>query len=482
MLLSQKEERGRRFKLALRAGMPVLTLIFLVSYTTISQKHNIDFTVMDIILVGAITFIAIYFIYFLMNLSVQETMIDATSQGFNKKAFIAKLEACHPQSLAFIKIENLETLNENYGSEQIDILLYNLTNTLNLVFKQHGLDKVIIGRYHGAEFLIALNETHLNIEMILNKMVENYQEINGMEIEYKFAIITNTNENLDKSISLLHDMIQSQTKELQESSTGKKDNNTISKDAKELSTIEEDIIIAIQKEKLVLSFRPLFNTKVKEITQYEIAVKLKSTSSKDTILPRIFLPVINRLGLGRDYDLLLMKHVIDLLPLIDEKISFTFNISPFSLRDGNFQKNLFKYLNSKKVTHSRLIIQLYERETHHDLSKYLKVLKNFRTRGIRICIDNFGSSNASMEYMKHFKFDMVQFDRDYVTQLDDNTTYSMLNSLVTMSKDLKVQTVAKWVDNEEQKSKLIDLGIDYLQGFGIDKPINENALIEKYNS
>jgi len=87
-----------------------------------------------------------------------------------------------------------------------------------------------------------------------------------------------------------------------------------------------------------------------------------------------------------------------------------------------------------------------------------------------------------MEYMKHFKFDMVQFDRDYVTQLDDNTTYSMLNSLVTMSKDLKVQTVAKWVDNEEQKSKLIDLGIDYLQGFGIDKPINENALIEKYNS
>jgi EAL domain-containing protein (putative c-di-GMP-specific phosphodiesterase class I) len=100
---------------------------------------------------------------------------------------------------------------------------------------------------------------------------------------------------------------------------------------------------------------------------------------------------------------------------------------------------------------------------------------------MRICIDNFGSSNASMEYIKHFKFDMVQFDRDYVTNLEDKTTYAMLDSLIKMSKDLEVSTVAKWVDNDPQKKKLRQLGIDYIQGFGVSNPINETELINRYN-
>jgi len=50
-----------------------------------------------------------------------------------------------------------------------------------------------------------------------------------------------------------------------------------------------------------------------------------------------------------------------------------------------------------------------------------------------------------------------------------------------MSKELQVQTVAKWVDNETQEKKLKTLGIDYIQGFGVSKAIDEEALINRYN-
>jgi EAL domain-containing protein (putative c-di-GMP-specific phosphodiesterase class I) len=177
----------------------------------------------------------------------------------------------------------------------------------------------------------------------------------------------------------------------------------------------------------------------------------------------------------------LVEHIVKLLPLVDKKISFTFNLSPFSLRNKYFQEKFFTLLSQNDINPSRLIIQLYERNTHHDLSGYFKTLTTYRGKGIRICIDNFGSSNASMEYMKHFKFDMVQFDRDYVTNLDDSTNIAMLTSLLTMSKDLEIKTVAKWVDKAQQKEKLISLGIDYLQGYGIDKPLSEQALLRRYN-
>jgi EAL domain-containing protein (putative c-di-GMP-specific phosphodiesterase class I) len=474
MLVSQKEERGRRFKLALRAGIPVLLLVFLVFFTTIDKTEEITLGIKDGLLLAAITFIAIYFIYFLMNLSVQETIIDQTTQGFNKKAFIQRLPYYKPKTLACLNIENLQSLNENYSSDQVDMLLYTITKKLNLTFKQQGINEALIGRSRGSEFLIALNEKFENIQLLLENMVEENKSINEMHIDYRFAIITDTSDDFEKNIIQLRDIIASQ-------SVGPTEKNTESpKDAKELSSIENCVIKAIQKKNLLLSFRPLLNTHTDSIDIYEIAIKLKSELGSD-ILPRIFLPIVNRLGLGRDYDFTLISHVIDLLPLVDKNISFTFNLSPFSLRDKTFQNKVFNYIEKSGIDSSRLIIQLYERKTYHDLSAYLKTLKLFRTHGLRICIDNFGSSNASMEYMKHFKFDMVQFDRDYVTHLEDETNYAMLNSLIKMSKDLHVQTVAKWVDNDDQKKKLRVLGINYIQGFGVSKPLNEESLINRYN-
>ena len=475
MLYSQKEERGRRFSLALRAGLPVLILIFLVFYTTLDRGNTSDITIKDITLIVAITFIAIYFIYFLMNLSVQETLLDETTQVFNKRTFLKKLQDSEPKSLACLTIENLPSLSENYSSDQIDNLLYTISRKLSLLLKQNDLDKAFIGRGRGSEFLIAIYKEDINIQAILENLVEENSRINNMDINYKFAIIIKPNKDFQKAILQLRDIIASQA----EDNRKQKYSHSV-KDSEELSSIEKDVISTIQKKKLLLTFRPLLNIHKDTIDIYEIAVKLKSETHK-AILPRVYLPIINRLGLGRDYDLTLIKHVIDLLPLVDKTISFTFNISPFSLRDSSFQEKLFAYLDKKQVDPSRLIIQLYERKTHHDLSGYLNTLKNFRSHGIRICIDNFGSSNASMEYMKHFKFDMVQFDRDYVTHLEDEITYAMLHSLINMAKDLQVQTVAKWVDNENQRKKLYTLGINYIQGFGVSKPIDEEALINRYN-
>ena len=474
MLLSQKEERDRRFKLALRAGLPVLLLIFLLFYTTLYKESNYSINIEDSILIASITFITIYFIYFLMNLSVEESILDQTTQGFNRKTFIKKLQRHKAKSIACLKVENLSSISANYSIDQVEHLLYTINHKLQVIFQQHALPNVLIGSYSDAEFLIALDENHQEIQDILEEMIENNTLINAIEVDYKCAIITNTNENFEKIILQLRDIIESQYIESPDK------NSSYTQDAKALSLIEQEVISSIQKKKLHLSFRPLLDSHSGKIDIYEIAVKLKSDTGQD-ILPRVFLPIINRLGLGRNYDLTLVKHVIDLLPLVNDNIAFTFNLSPFSLRDSSFKERFFNYLKEKKVNPSRLIIQLYERRTHHDLSGYLKTLKDFRAHGMRICIDNFGSSNASMEYMKHFKFDMIQFDRDYVTNLEDPTNYAMLHSLIKMSKDLEIQSVAKWVDNEAQKKKLRVLGIQYMQGFGIGKVLSEDALIRQYN-
>jgi EAL domain-containing protein (putative c-di-GMP-specific phosphodiesterase class I) len=476
MLLSERQERERRFKLALRAGIPIVLLISLVLYSTFFKDDEVHLNLENTFLLSAILFITVYFIYFLMELSVKETLIDQATQGYNEKSFIKELQKYKPKTLALLIIENLSIISENYSRDDIDLLLYNISHKLNNELNKLGLNKALIARRYGAEFLIAIDKNRNDIQNIFETFTINNKVINNIELNYSFSVITNTRNELEKDIVHLKDLISTQNNS---NSRGKKE--SVSKDAKDISKTEQCIINSLNEKNIILSFRPLLNTKTKTVDIYEIATKLKSYHIGN-ILPRVYLPVINRLGLGREYDLVLVERIIKILPLVDENISFSFNLSPFSLRDEKFQEKFFSYLEESNIHPSRLIIELYERKAHHDLSSYLKTLNKFRAKGVLIAIDNFGSSNASMEYMKNFNFDIVQFDRDYVTKLNNTNTHAMLASLVKMSKDLNITTVAKWVDDESQKSKLTELGIDYMQGFGISKPISEQKLIDSYNN
>jgi len=477
MLLSELEERGRRFKLALRAGVPILLLIALVAYAVFLKNNTIKFTTENSVLLAAIIFISIYFIYFLLEQDAQETLLDHETHGFNHKAFKKKLKTSPSKTIALLIINNLPSINENYGTQEANKLLYHTIQRLNQSLKEDGLGKAIIGRRYGAEFLIAINGKREDLKIALQRFVNNHHTINSIDVEYKFSLITYSHEELEKTIVHLKDTLISS--EVPEAETSIKEPQGI-QDASNISKIEETIVKSIQNQRLSFQFRPLQNIHTDQVDIYEVAVKLQSDIFGD-ILPRTYLPIVNRLGLGREYDYAIIYHLVNLLPLLDPSISLTFNISPFSLRNREFQNKLFTLLDNSDIDASRLIIELYERKAHHDLSHYFQTLNYMRTKGLRIAIDNFGSSNASMEYMKHFKFDMVQFDRDYVTKLDDKITYEMLHSLIEMSKNLHITTIAKWVDKDIQKVKLKALGIDYIQGFGVGKAISEKALINQYN-
>ncbi|MGC9351903.1 MAG: EAL domain-containing protein [Sulfurovum sp.] len=473
MLLSELEERGRRFKLALRATIPILLLVGLVFYVIYFQGEIIDLNFENKVLIAAIVFSSVYFVYFFLERSVEESLVDPVTHGFRETVFWEQLKKKNPNALALLIVDNLSLINQNYSNEQIDLLLYNLIHKINYFLQRRGITDPLIARRYGAEFLIGLDTVDEPITDIINTFIDKYSTIDDIELDYKYAVITNPDLIQEKDISKLRNIVNAND-----------NNETLTKDivqdAKAYSETEQTIIDAMKKGDLSLSFRPLLNLHTNKVDTYEIAVKLKQPKKED-ILPRVYLPIINKLGLGREYDMMLLKHVVKLLPLIDESVSLTFNLSPFSLRDKQFQDQFFKLIEASKIDGSRLIIQLYERKTHHNLSGYLRTLKQIRAQGVRICIDNFGASNASMEYMKHFSFDMIQFDRDYVTKLSDKTTHAMLDSLIEMSKELGIITVAKWVDKEQQKKELISLGVDYLQGFGIGKQIDEYQLIEQYN-
>ena len=209
MLLSELEERGRRFKLALRAAIPILLLVALVFYSTYFKGQIVDINFENKVLIAAIVFITVYFIYFFLERSVEESLVDPITHGFNERAFWEKLKKKKPNTLAMLVIDNLYLINQNYSNEQVDLLLYNLIHKINHYLRDKGIKEPLIARRYGAEFLIGLQTNDEPITEIFNAFIEKYSTIDNIELDYQYAVITNPDLDLKKDISQLRNILNS---------------------------------------------------------------------------------------------------------------------------------------------------------------------------------------------------------------------------------------------------------------------------------
>jgi EAL domain-containing protein (putative c-di-GMP-specific phosphodiesterase class I) len=460
-------ERERQFKLALRAGLPILALIGLIIYS-VFQKENITLDTKTIILLISSSFISIYFIFFIIELSTSEKIIDDVTNTLKEQVFTKVAKKSKTNTLALIEISNFDTIEEYYTNNEIENMLKTLAKKLSKAFNNNDFKYTIMGKKNYNSFLIATRTNNKDkLFDTIKTFTSAHSKLNKIDIEYNFAI-TNCTKNYDTTIIYLKDIIKIQKNISKDESI----ENSI-----KIEEIEQVTLQVLEHKNLIFTYKPLLNLYDNGINIYEVFVKLKANNSED-LLPKFYLPILNSLGLSREYDLTIAKHIIELLEKIDENISLAFNLSPFSLRDTGFQKKLIKSIKSSNINPQRIIIQLYEKKTHHDLSGYLKVLETLREEGVRICIDNFGSSNSSMDYLRHFKFDMIQFDRNYTQNIYDDRTGSILWSMIEMSKKNSILTVAKWVDKKEQKELLETFQIDYIQGFAVHKPLNEDEFLK----
>jgi len=476
MLLSTILERERRFKLALRAGIPALLFIGVILYIVFAKDIDINISIRESLIMAGIVFVTIYFIYFMLELATKGTLLDNETDGFTPNAFIEAVKKHKPQTISILAIRNLNIINSNYGTQATNKLLKNIIQSLDIFLEQHRLSNAIIGRYNSSEFLLALDKESQDVEDILTNFIQNYKEIQKIELDYYFSILLNNDDNIEKSLLRLHNSIDRDNCTTSKSKTKK----VILKDSQKEQQLENAITTALANSSIVFSFRPLQNTKTQDIDIYTISAKL-NTKELGELLPRVYLPIINRLGLGQSYDSLIIKQVVKTISQLDDNISLSFNLSPYSIRDKAFLEDTLDIIKLSDINPSRLIIEIYERNTYHNLQSYLKTLNNIRSTGIRICIDNFGTSSSSFDYIKYFKFDMIQFDRDFTTNINDSNNLILLNSFIKICRKLDIITVAKWVDKENQKKRLIDLNINYLQGFGIHKPINTVELITTHS-
>lgn len=453
MLLPQTKEREYRFKLALRMGLPIFALIIaLVSHTLIENYTTLkpSFYIESILLL----LVSVYFIFYLIYSGFNVKITDDVSKTFTREYLFSylkkELKTNKEYTLILISIDNLNDINSLYSIKNGDKVLVSVAEWIGSYLKSQNIDNFPMGHIQGGDFLIGLkglkSEYSTTLELLCLK--SNEYKVGDIEVKISGAI-TDTEYSHDLNYML------ERTFELQEKNKFFK--NIENEENINPSELESLVIAAINARSVVVAHQDVYEGE--KIAFKEYYIKLKSENGK-ILYPKNYHKVINKLGLGVEYDLMVLEELF-LRYMEDETQRYAINVSPTSLRNEKYYSRVKELL---KESSKKIMFILSEQEYYSHTNRYNAIINSLRKSGVLITIDRLGSLHTSFLYLRELDVDIVRFDTYYSHQAKIFQNSSIVEGFVTMAHKKNIKT---WIKNIESSQTLMaanEINIDYVQG------------------
>lgn len=147
------------------------------------------------------------------------------------------------------------------------------------------------------------------------------------------------------------------------------------------------------------------------------------------------------------------------------------NLSGHSLNDQLLTEFIYDKLSQKDAPIERIWFEITEASAINDLQGISEFIEEMKELGCRFCLGDFGSGPTSFQFMRSLPVDFIKLDSSFTGQLDTSATdRAMVKSMVDMAHYMKREVIASQVETRGVLDMLTSLGVDYAQGFIIDKP------------
>ena len=154
------------------------------------------------------------------------------------------------------------------------------------------------------------------------------------------------------------------------------------------------------------------------------------------------------------------------------------NLSGGSLNDENFIEDAFAILAQFGSTVERVCIEITESVALHDLSNTRHFIDGIRKYGAKLALDDFGAGYTSFSYLRSLPADAVKIDGAYVKDLLAHpSNYAIVQAIVDLTRNLGMQSIAEWVEDVATLEALAEIGVDYVQGYVISRPLTPERML-----
>lgn len=155
-----------------------------------------------------------------------------------------------------------------------------------------------------------------------------------------------------------------------------------------------------------------------------------------------------------------------------DRTVYTINLSGASINSDRFLPFLKQQFIIHKVRPEQICFEITETVMINNLNKAAQFVREIKNLGCSFALDDFGSGASSFSYLKKLPVDYLKIDGNFVKNMTDSVfDRTMVEFFDRLSKMKNIQTIAEFVENEAIITQLREIGVNYAQGYGIEKPI-----------
>ena len=155
----------------------------------------------------------------------------------------------------------------------------------------------------------------------------------------------------------------------------------------------------------------------------------------------------------------------------------TINLSGHSLNDETLMDFILDELLATNIARDKICFEVTETTAVTNLTDAMEVVAELKELGFKFALDDFGTGQSSYTYLKKIPVDYLKIDGAFVKGIAESShDFAMVKSINEMAHLMGKQTIAEYVESAAIQEKLLEIGIDYLQGYHIEKPMPLDTL------
>jgi EAL domain-containing protein (putative c-di-GMP-specific phosphodiesterase class I) len=155
------------------------------------------------------------------------------------------------------------------------------------------------------------------------------------------------------------------------------------------------------------------------------------------------------------------------------------NLSGASWNDEQFMEEVFVLLDKHSELVRYLCIEITESVALHDLENTRRFIDKVRSFGARVALDDFGAGYTSFSYLKELPADLLKIDGSFIVNMNQHpANVSIVEAIVNLGRNLGMKIIAEWAEDAATVQTLAEIGVDYVQGYVVARPMAPELLIE----
>lgn len=233
--------------------------------------------------------------------------------------------------------------------------------------------------------------------------------------------------------------------------------------------IKTELEQVLTRDELYLFYQPIISLKENKMVAVEALLRWNS-KTLGHVLPDQIIPITEETGLIIPLGYWILKKICfqvkEWHSATGKKLKVAVNISTVQLKQKDFVNKVKLIIKDAGIDPGLLIFEITESVFIDDSKFMLSQLNRLNEMNIHCSLDDFGMGYSSLSSLRSYPFQSLKIDRAFIQGINtNNNDLSLVNSIIAMSKNLKLSVIAEGIETKEQLDLMRAMNCDMVQGW-----------------